>query len=103
MGFEIIDEVFGFGVVKRDLAEDGESGAHAALIGGIFKIEIGFIDDITHFVSKGDEVELAIVESLVDDRIVVVTINIVFIRNEGNFVGFHDKFVCSANIFVEFT
>ena len=61
-----------------------------------------FVDIITHLVGKFYEVEFSMIKVLIDDGVVVVHINIVFVRDKNDFSGFHDEFIGDADVFVEF-
>ena len=90
MGSQIVLDFFGVRVRWWNLAENGESGAHATFVSSVFEIRKFLVDMVAHFVGKGDEVELAVVESFVDDRVIMMDIDIIFVGDESDFSGFFD-------------
>ena len=88
-------------MVDGDLAEDGKASAHTTFIGDVLKVGVLLIDIVAHLVGEFDEVKFTFVEGLVDNRIIMMDINIVFVGDENNFICFYDEFISCADVFVK--
>ena len=72
------------------MAKDGKTSAHTTFIGDVLKVGVLLIDIVAHLVGEFNEVEFMFVKSLINNRIVMVNIDIIFVWNKDNFFRFHD-------------